>query len=340
MFKQVCALFLMFPIMMGCSESKPDPVVVPDEQILAQAKGAILRANGPSALALLTEAAARERVQAEQEFVSCATDRLSQAPGEQLPDVSNPLVREIVFAFRTYWQEAIMNPEKTMQAELNLRIQLTNTLQIYNPGSIESTITERLQSEGFHVLMGRTGKLRELMIWRSQTEETTTVQLPEAEVGTNVIYMDDFVSTGWSSYFGCDEIGTGGWATGDGLYVVVPQWSSLSDERFRVSFLAHESQHFYDYSTFPELAGWELEYRAKLVELALADVDQNRLIAGFSANQGDDESDAHSYANRKVLQDLRAQLDLSSSDPLQFGSPTTIQNAADKLLRRDTQRRR
>src|SRR4029077_9164441 len=62
---------------------------------------------------------------------------------------------------------------------------------------------------------------------------------------------------------------TDGWATAMTLYAVRSAYD-IESESFRVSYLAHEAQHFADYGRFPKLARPEREYRAKLTELAEA----------------------------------------------------------------------
>jgi len=338
MFKSVYLCVSALLVLVACAERETKSSNSAAHS-LAQAKGAILRAEGPVALNALSQVTEDELSPHDKAFHSCATQRLDGSNMAPTQELTSGLAQEILSIYRTYWTDAIMDNDGRDDAEQNLARQLTNLLQIEDPDAIETTITERLQSDGLYVLMGRTGKLRELMIWTSQIEEQETVQLPEGEVSTRVFYLNNFVSAGWSNYFSCDTLGTGGWAKSDGLYVVVPGWKSLNDERFRVSLLAHESQHFQDYSRFPDLAGWELEYRAKLVELALADSGQDQLIRHFTGNQGEDDSDAHSYANRKVLADLRTHLGLEPSDRLKFDSKLVIQQAAEALLKRDSQQR-
>ena len=53
----------------------------------------------------------------------------------------------------------------------------------------------------------------------------------------------------------------------DTLYCV--EWAYAPDtENFEVSYLKHEAQHLADFQRFPGLPSAELEYRAKLTELA------------------------------------------------------------------------
>lgn len=338
MLQTVCTSLVAALVLSGCIGSETETSEA-SRQAIAQAKGAILRADGTEALKLLSEVSENDLSSEDRAFLFCAKGRLSGKDAVLPNGGSNPLVEEILPAFQVYWQQALMEGDDDDQAERKLRLRLFEILNANDPDVIEPMIIERLQSEGLFALMGRTGKLRDLMIWREQSEDIQTVQLPDGEVTTTVFYLDRFISTGWSSYFTCDTTGTAGWAKENGLFVVVPRWKALDDERFRVSFLAHESQHFQDYSNFPDLAGWELEYRAKLVELTLADTDQDRLIERFTANQGEDKSNAHSYANRKILADLRGYLNLAESDHLEFDSKQVIRQAASALLRNDSEQR-
>jgi hypothetical protein len=166
-----------------------------------------------------------------------------------------------------------------------------------------------------------------------------SVPLPEGSTTTNVFYLDGFLSRGWSAYFMCDQGGAGGWAKPEGLYVVVPSYGNLSDENFRVNFLAHESQHYVDYRHFPGLEGWELEYRAKLVELVYANQTHQKVLTYFISNQGDDPADAHSYADKRVLAAVRARLGVATDDALRSVPVATLQQAALEELRADTARR-
>lgn len=333
-------LFILTPlVLIGCAERHADPSEN-SEHILTQTKGAILQAKGVEALNLITRADKASLSSEDLAFLACVKERFLGSESTHTPDLSSALAIEILPLFRAYWTKAIMDKEGRHQAELELLNQLSIILEIDDPEVIEPMIIKRLQSDGLNALMGRTGQLRELMIWQTQSEEIEQVELPDGSVNTTVFYLDEFISNGWSSYFSCNTLGTGGWAQSDGLYVVMPRWKRLDEERFRVSLLAHESQHFQDYLKFPDIAGWELEYRAKLVELALANVEQARLIKRFTANQGSDEGDAHSYANRKVVTDLRTYLRLEVSDLLEFDSTSVIQKAAVDLLKRDSRERK
>jgi hypothetical protein len=197
----------------------------------------------------------------------------------------------------------------------------------------EPLLAARLAQDGLYSIQGTTGKLRELMIWSRQSVRSDAVALPEGANKTPVTYLDDFLSLGWSSYFSCDRTGTGGWTKPDGLYVVVPSYGSLSDENFRVNFLAHESQHYSDRHRFADLPDWQMEYRAKLVELVYAQETHTKVLQRFLDSQGDDAADAHSFANKKLVLALKAALGVTTNEALLAAPVAAVQKAAlDELL--------
>ena len=151
--------------------------------------------------------------------------------------------------------------------------------------------------------------------------------------------LDNFSSLGWSDFATCGRRGTGGWATSEALFAVRPRYASIETEEFRVTFLGHETQHFADYARFPGLPQWELEYRAKLTELALATETRARVLRKFTEDQGDDPASPHAYANKLVLVALRERLGLPAGTPLDAVAVPALQGAAVEELRADSRRR-
>ena len=92
---------------------------------------------------------------------------------------------------------------------------------------------------------------------------------------------------------------TGGWAKPDALYAVRASYD-LASEEFYVSYLAHEGQHFADYARYPMLEQPELEYRAKLTEIALSTTTTATLLANFASLGGDSRDSPHAFAARRV----------------------------------------
>jgi hypothetical protein len=81
--------------------------------------------------------------------------------------------------------------------------------------------------------------------------------------------------------------------------------------------------------------GWELEYRAKLTELALADTVSQRRLHGFTVAQGKDPAVPHPYANAQVIGALTSRLGRAPESV----APTELQAAARAELHADTARR-
>jgi hypothetical protein len=122
------------------------------------------------------------------------------------------------------------------------------------------------------------------------------------------------------------------------LYVVAEDYN-LEGEAFKVNFLAHETQHFSDYTRFPGLEGLELAYRAKLAELALADRSLRETIDRFLDDRSDDRGNPHSHANKRVVQAMTQVLALPAADALTQVDAEQLRHAAQRLLVEDNAQR-
>lgn len=116
---------------------------------------------------------------------------------------------------------------------------------------------------------------------------------------------------------------------------------NLDSEQFRVSYLAHEAQHFADLRRFPRLEQPELEYRAKLVELARAEDSLHSLLEAFTHQSGTDRKSPHAFADFCVIQHLSKALfgdDSASQNPTLWSAKSReqIHEAALGLLRKST----
>jgi hypothetical protein len=125
------------------------------------------------------------------------------------------------------------------------------------------------------------------------------------------------------------------------LFAVVPAYKNIQDETFSVRFLAHESQHFADKRAFKHLESWELEYRAKLVELALADASQASTVQLICENRAESKDSPHGYADSHVVDDvtkfLRLQPEELCTKKTLIGQP--LRDAAKQVLLEDSRRR-
>lgn len=307
----------------------------------SDAIGAALQADEARALRALDGVDLSGLPQRDQTAAACMRERFGPT-SNPAPAASNSLADRSLAVYRDYWHSAMTKPasRKAEEQRLTARLQqLLNAPKGFDLEALEPILAKALEKEGFHSLQGQTGLLRELMIWSKQEKRVMNAKLPEGSHDVTVMLLDDFKSLGWGAYATCELASTGGWATETAVFAVVSRYPSLEHEEFQVTFLGHEGQHFADKSRFKGLEDWELEYRAKLTELAQADATRAKVLGKFSTDQGDDPASPHSYANRRVLADMVGKLHLASARDLAAADTAQLQAAAVELLREDSQKR-
>jgi hypothetical protein len=277
-------------------------------------------------------------------FRECMVNRFA---GEGSPsmdlDIRDTWVASLANLYVTYWQHALIHPNERAVAEDELAVgvgHLVNrSLHVSSDlDSAEDEIQAEVRKRGFYVLLGRTTPLREFMLWKKQTSEDRTVNLPERPYVVHVTHLDEFLLRGWGYYATCGRRSAGGWADEHRLFAVVPSYKSLTDETFSVRFLAHETQHFADRQAFKELEPWEFEYRAKLVELSLAHESQQSTLQLICENQAKDKASAHAYANSKIVSELDSRLHIEICNQSD-GHEQAIRDSARVMLLEDSKSR-
>jgi hypothetical protein len=270
----------------------------------------------------------------------CIRARFGASPPEVPADLP-PVTADILHAYRNYWRDVMLRKATPADGESALLVELCRILGAR--GSTKADLDAAsdaakaaIEAEGLFALTGVTLPYFELMVWRRNMRTTYRVPLPEREVEVTVVFLDDFVSLGWAGFATCERSHTGGWATATELYAVRSAYD-IDSENFRVSYLAHEAQHFADYPRFPRLAQPELEYRAKLTELAQAATTTHDLVTRFAARSDPDRAIPHQCANFWVTNHLTQALlghevDLSTSIGWQALPPGRINAAARELL--------
>ena len=346
-----CAALLVPAVLLvaGCAStadvavSKGEASSPAGTRAISSAAGLALQGRMRDALAELDRVAGSEFGARDAATRSCLMKRFRSGEVEHSAAHPGPFSPRVIRAYQDYWRAVLLNPESSAAEERRLQGTLARLVDLpvgSDANLVENQLKERFSGEGLHVLMGRTPPLLELIVWSDELRQTRTVRLPEGDQEVAVIILDQFASLGWSAYATCDRTFTGGWVKPDAVYAVRPGWKSLEDENFRISFLAHETQHFADNKRWHNLASWELEYRGKLAELALADKTLFKLLAAFASNQGDDPAVPHSYANKRVLRALRQELALTPEADFRDTDAGRLNRAAHDLLLRDSRSRR
>ena len=336
---QACAPGVVPP----AARSAPDATA---SAAMRRALAAALQARGDTAVAILRPIDPAGLDDRARSVRACMLERLGdrKLPPESLDD---PFVRGVLGTYEGYWLGSIRDeaPASTLERRLldtlNFQLSAQGGSAARDLDGAEEALGPMLEARGYHSLMGVTSPLRELMLWRSERTARFDVALPQGIQTVTVVFMDDFASLGWAGFATCDRNHTGGWTKPDRLYAVQSAYDTTK-ESFRVSYLAHEGQHFWDTSHLSADTPQDiLEYRAKLVELALGQVTEYDLLAQFTVNSGDDPAVPHAYANGRVIHDLRARLFPGGADaPSWREVPVERLNAAAAaLLREDIARR-
>ena len=320
------------------SSSEPAPSI-------ATALDFALQADGNATVAALRKLNPTLLKPVDRELRTCMLGRLERGavPSSAVDD---SVVAQILSRYQEYWRRSLFKEQSAVSIEnglldaLNTIMQQTGNTSAATLSELEPRLEAMLMAHGYHSLLGVTSPLRELMLWRSETPATYNVNLPGGPQTVVVIFMDDFASLGWAGFATCDRTHTGGWSNPDRLYAVRSSYD-LRSEDFRVSYLAHEGQHFADFSRFPKLiAQTDLEYRAKLTELSLANTTLSALLDAFSANESDDVNIPHSYANRRVIVNMCKTIRATCRKPIEWRRfpRTALNHAAATLLIEDTRR--
>ena len=332
---------------MQAGASRNDSAFV--QQAVDRATGTALQGNSRSAAKILSEVPAEDFSGDLASFRACMVGRFLDPPQPAAElNISEPWVASLARLYLTYWHRALTEVETRVEAENELVAGIGKLLDhpLRNASDLDSVgdeVKTQAYKRGFHALLGTTAPLRELMLWKKESVEERKVQLPEGPYSVKVSFLDDFVVRGWGYYATCGRRSAGGWATDDGLFAIVPAYKSLSDETFSVRFLAHETQHFADKHRFGNLESWELEYRAKLVELALANESQASTLTRICENRGDDKNTPHAYANSRVVHDIDLGLNLAGRSSICEGPRVpgnVVRKVARAVLMEDSKKRR
>jgi hypothetical protein len=268
---------------------------------------------------------------------ACMLERLTRRETAK-PSTEDAFLAGVLEVYQEYWLRALRAEQTPAAAEtwllagLNAVVSSSGGKPATSMDALETALAAMIRARGGYSLHGKTLPLREFMLWRTQTTNTYEVTLPEGVQPVRVVFMDDFLSLGWAAFATCGGSYSGGWTKPDALYAVRPAYD-VGSETFRVSYLVHEAQHFADNARFPGLEQPELEYRAKLAELSMAQATARDLLQKFAGNTSASRAIPHSHANLRVVTELGAALDWRTAEV------ERINAAARELLKRDSQAR-
>jgi len=249
----------------------------------------------------------------------------------------NAFVDSIITLYRDYWVGALLPATAQPSVTSALKTTLAESLQLHggpsndldSPDAPYAALQRALEAQGVRALVGPAPPLQDLLIWKSQTERQYEIELTDQTATVNVVFMSDFYSLGWKNFAALGLASTTGWVDNGTLYCV--EWAyAPGTETFEVSYLKHEGRHLADLERFPGLAAVDLEYRAKLTELAFAGSTQRRLLDDFTAKSAANPQSPHAAANFRVTRDLWDDL---YGTPFPEGSQAWMTVSRDKVSR-------
>lgn len=324
--KSWISTLVMLGLLIGSCEKRPDEPVTTVEP-----SGAFVTAALHGDLSKIVD-------DLEPEFANRFRERFINGLND-VPDEDDAAIKILITNYRAYWRAALLDPERREQHEVQLGEELARLIPALNTDNPITAVKPFIEAHGYHGIAGRTPPLLELIVWRRNRSENTEIELTDGVMEVPVIYLEEFVSRGWSSFATFGRASSGGWTDKTGIYCVAESYD-LDSEKFQVSLLQHEARHFADYQLYPELEGADLEYRAKLTELAFAGQTLQSLLVGFSARGARIDNAPHALANWYVIHDMLEELALgptaginsASSDALVALPAADIRHTARLLL--------
>lgn len=278
---------------------------------MAEVDAEALQGDMQAGLALLKAIPPAALSPQDRERRGCLLARFSN-PDTPDPGLADPFAEALAKAYLRYWTDSLLQRKPQTDARSSLladlrkvltRFQMEGSWKTRSLDQVTESLGPMLEARGLHSIRGVTAPYYDLLLWQTETVRTYQVDLPEGLQSTKVVFLSGYLLHGWEGYATCGRFYPGGWTTPEALYCDRDSYD-LDSEAFRVSYLGHEAQHFYDEAHFPGLDQPELEYRAKLVELVQAHDTLQDLLQTFASRRSPHRETPHPFANGQVIQDL------------------------------------
>lgn len=219
-------------------------------------------------------------------------------------DIPDDLNR-ILLCYQQYFRDVFYLHKDNAEAESVLFDKLKIELNLPNGdfSAVEEEMKSRFNRSGYQILCGITNGYRGPYVWKETIPVTFDVALPETTSTYRINMLRGFVFRSWMDYLTFGEKGTGGWTSPDGTINCVEKAYDVNSEKFKVSLLKHEAQHAEDYRRWNNIEPWELEYRAKLVELIYT--QEMNLLEKFCCEAISERTgDSHALASVRIKREM------------------------------------
>lgn len=214
-------------------------------------------------------------------------------------------IKETILIYYQYFVDVLTKRKSLAEGEQSLLSALSTFLghAYESVEAAEVELKQLFEAKGYSFLGGKTMPFYGPYIWHDTEKKEYEVELPLGSQRVTVYLLDDFLLQSWLHFATFGKKSTGGWAKPEGLYCVTNRYKNIEENpAFLITFLKHEAQHYYDLAKYPQLTSWELEYRAKLVEIIYG--DSSSLLKRFIQEAVHDENFPHLYAASKIKEEF------------------------------------
>ncbi len=281
------------------------------------------------------------------ELASRFQERFINQSEDLSPGTGDAFIDAVVSAYRKYWVLTLMGDMSSQEGEEFLESSLRQVLSRQgkvdfsdHAANVFEFIGAIFDAKEIHFLNTAAPPLRELFLWKTEEKQNYSVKLTDLTQKVSVTFMSDIYSMGWKQFASLGLVATTGWVENGRLYCVESAYDR-SSERFKVSYLKHEGRHLADFEQFPDLQSADLEYRAKLTELAFSFNSTGQLLGDFTSKSAPNPASPHAYANyrvtREIYREIFGQPFPESGDAWQKIDTQSVNKAARDLLQRDTE---
>jgi hypothetical protein len=226
-------------------------------------------------------------------------------------------VNNITEIYRNYWRTELLKENNADKTDSVLFKELSeyltdNRLTDLSIDSLSRSISNKvelkkvIEQEGVNCSFFYPNGFQDILIWDKQTEKEYSIDLPEDTLTITVVFIENYLLRGCTDYatFGYAQIG--GWSSSaDSKLFCNKGTYDLTSEKFEVSYLKHEANHFIDHKNYPALSSPDLEYRSKLVEIIYSKKTIYDKIQEFiNGASSENRNYSHPYSNFCLIRDL------------------------------------
>lgn len=243
--------------------------------------------------------------------------------GEVFENTSgNKIVNDISNIYREYWRVELMKPLTESRTDSLLYNSIAdylifNKLTPLSKDSLrkyikdDSELKRIIEKEGFKVDFKFRNGFQELFIWDKERTKNYEVILPKDTLKTTVVFIENYHINGYDEFATVGDSQVGGWAIKETATLFCNEGRyDINSEKFKVSYLKHESIHFTDLNNYPNLSSADLEYRSKVIELMYSTEGTIYDNIGFFIHGANDtdRNNSHPYANYVLIKNLSKML--------------------------------